>query len=101
MMKALEKDRTRRYETASGLADDVCRFLRDEPIVAVAPSLRYRFVKFARRRNRVAVVTTAVVLVSLLLGIFATTLLLVQSRQRLHALANALRTGHCICFVRA
>ena len=63
-MKALEKDRTRRYDTASGLADDVERFLKDEPIVARSPSLAYRFAKFARR-NRTAVVTSAVVLVSL------------------------------------
>ena len=42
-MKALEKDRTRRYDTASGLADDVQRFLKDEPIVARSPSRAYRF----------------------------------------------------------
>ena len=70
-MKALEKDRTRRYDTASGLAADVQRFLNDEPIVARPPSLAYRFTKFARR-NRVAVVTSALVLVSLVAGIVAT-----------------------------
>ena len=62
-MKALEKDRTRRYDTASGLAADVQRFLDDEPIVARPPSLAYRFTKFARR-NRVAMVTSSLVLVA-------------------------------------
>ncbi len=38
-MKALEKDRTRRYETATGLANDVQRYLDDEPVVACPPSV--------------------------------------------------------------
>ena len=68
VMKALEKDRTRRYGTASGLADDVQRFLENQPIVARAPSIAYRFSKFARR-NRVALAMSAVVLVSLIVGL--------------------------------
>ena len=64
-MKALEKDRTRRYDSASGLADDVQRFLTHLPIVARSPSLAYRFSKFAHR-NRATVVTSAVVLLTLL-----------------------------------
>ena len=50
-MKALEKDRTRRYDTASDLAADVRRHLRDEPVVAGPPSSLYRAVKFARRHR--------------------------------------------------
>ena len=57
VMKALEKDRSRRYETASGFAADVRRYLADEPVEACPPSAWYRFGKFARR-NRGALVTS-------------------------------------------
>jgi hypothetical protein len=50
-MKALEKDRGRRYETANGLARDIERYLRDEPVQACEPSAMYRFRKFARRHK--------------------------------------------------
>ena len=50
-MKCLEKDRTRRYETASGLARDVERYLRDEPVEACPPSAGYRLRKFARKHR--------------------------------------------------
>jgi hypothetical protein len=49
VMKALEKDRTRRYETASAFAADVGRYLRDEQVTACPPSLSYRMSKFTRR----------------------------------------------------
>ncbi len=52
VMKALEKDRTRRYPTASALAEDVVRHLRDLPVEAGAPSLAYRFGKFVKRNRR-------------------------------------------------
>ena len=52
VMKALEKDRNRRYETANGFAMDVQRYLADEPVLAGPPTAWYRFHKFARR-NRV------------------------------------------------
>jgi tetratricopeptide (TPR) repeat protein/serine/threonine protein kinase len=61
VMKALEKDRNRRYETANGLAMDVQRYLADEPVQACPPSAWYRVRKFARR-NKAAVVLTALVL---------------------------------------
>src|SRR5262249_37292148 len=54
VMKALEKDRSRRYETASALAADVRRFLSEEPVEARPPSAWYRLRKFTRR-NRAAV----------------------------------------------
>src|SRR5271165_1372064 len=68
VMKALEKDRNRRYESASELARDVEHYLHDEPVLACPPSAWYRFRKF-RRRNRgpltmAAVVTAALVLVA-------------------------------------
>jgi eukaryotic-like serine/threonine-protein kinase len=50
-MKALDKDRTRRYDTASALAADVQRYLNDEPVQACPPSAWYRFRKFARRNK--------------------------------------------------
>jgi tetratricopeptide (TPR) repeat protein len=53
VMKALEKDRTRRYETASALAADVQRYLSDEPVQACPPTAAYRLRKFARRNRRV------------------------------------------------
>ena len=51
VMKALEKDRQRRYETASGLAMDIGRFLAGEPVSAAPPSTAYRFRKFVRRHR--------------------------------------------------
>jgi len=57
VMKALEKDRARRYETASGLAADVERYLRDEPVQACPPSVGYRFRKFAGRNKGVLTAT--------------------------------------------
>jgi WD40 repeat protein/serine/threonine protein kinase len=53
VMKALEKERARRYETASAFAADVVRYLQDEPVEACPPSAWYRFRKFARRRKAV------------------------------------------------
>ncbi len=52
VLKALEKDRNRRYETASAFAADVERYLNDEPVEACPPSRRYRLGKFARRHRR-------------------------------------------------
>jgi eukaryotic-like serine/threonine-protein kinase len=63
-MKALEKDRTRRYGTASQVADDIERYLSSQPVVAGPPTARYRIQKFVRR-NRGAVIAAAVVLVAL------------------------------------
>jgi WD40 repeat protein/serine/threonine protein kinase len=51
VMKCLEKDRSRRYETANGLARDVERYLADEPVQACPPSATYRFRKFVRRQK--------------------------------------------------
>jgi serine/threonine protein kinase/WD40 repeat protein len=53
VMKALEKDRNRRYETANGLAHDIERYLNDQPVQACPPSAWYRFRKFARRNKGV------------------------------------------------
>jgi WD40 repeat protein/serine/threonine protein kinase len=60
VMKALEKDRNRRYETASAFAADVQHYLHDEPVLACPPSAMYRFRKFARR-NKAVLATASVV----------------------------------------
>jgi len=67
-MKTLEKDRSRRYETASAFAADVQRYLNDEAVQACPPSALYRFRKFARR-NKAGVLTAASVALGLLLAI--------------------------------
>jgi eukaryotic-like serine/threonine-protein kinase len=67
VMKALEKDRTRRYETVNGLALDIQRHLRNETVVAVPPGNLYRFEKLVRR-NKLAFAATAVIAATLLLG---------------------------------
>jgi WD40 repeat protein/serine/threonine protein kinase len=72
VMKALEKDRTLRYDTANGLALDVERFQHHEPVVARPHSTVYRVRKFVRR-NRVMVAAAATVGVVLVLGIFGST----------------------------
>jgi serine/threonine protein kinase len=67
VMKALEKDRGRRYETANGFARDVQRYLADEPVEACPPSTAYRLRKLIRR-HRAAIWTTGVVAVALVVG---------------------------------
>jgi tetratricopeptide (TPR) repeat protein len=67
VMKALEKDRNRRYETASAFAADVQRYLNDEAVLACPPSAWYRFGKFARR-HRTVLLTSTLVAVALLAG---------------------------------
>ena len=62
VMKCLDKDRGRRYETANGLAMDVQRYLADESVLAVAPSAGYRLRKFARRHRTGLAFATVVVL---------------------------------------
>ncbi len=67
VMKSLEKDRTRRYESASELAKDIQRYLDDEPVEACPPSKMYRFGKFARR-NKSGLITTALIALTLVVG---------------------------------
>jgi serine/threonine protein kinase/tetratricopeptide (TPR) repeat protein len=66
VMKALEKDRSRRYETANGFARDIERYLADEPVQACPPSSAYRFRKFTRR-NKTALAIAGLVLFLLVL----------------------------------
>jgi tetratricopeptide (TPR) repeat protein len=104
VMKCLEKDRNRRYETANGLAMDLQRYLHDEPVLACPPSAWYRLKKLARR-NKAALITAAVLAGILLLGTvvsiwqafratdaegLATTRLAAETRAKAEAFASAL-----------
>ncbi|MBN2594728.1 MAG: serine/threonine protein kinase, partial [Sedimentisphaerales bacterium] len=85
VMKAMEKDRTRRYETANELAADISRHIADEPVSAGPPSARYRLRKFVRR-NRALVTGITAVLAVLVAGIVVSTLFAVgQARARARA----------------
>ena len=91
VMKTLEKDRSRRYETATGLAMDVQRYLCDEAVHAAKPSARYRLRKFVRRNKGPVAASAAVVLV-LVIGFFLTTVGFVQAkRQRASAQRNEVK----------
>ena len=72
VMKALEKDRNRRYETANGFAMDVQRYLADETVQACPPSVGYRLRKFARR-NKAALAMTCVVAGALVMAVVGLT----------------------------
>jgi len=78
VMKALEKDRARRYETANGLAMDIQRHLNNEPIVARPPSKAYVLTKLARR-HRLAFAAGAIVAFTLLAGILVSSWYAVRS----------------------
>jgi serine/threonine protein kinase len=68
VMKCLEKDRNRRYESAGSLARDIERYIRDEPVNACPPSAVYRLNKFIRR-NKVAVLAGSAVAAALIVGL--------------------------------
>jgi serine/threonine protein kinase len=88
VMKALEKDRARRYETANGLAMDVQHYLADEPVVARPPSNLYRFQKLARR-NKLAFAAAGAVAAALIIGLAASTWeYLKERRSRQRAVAE-------------
>lgn len=79
IMKALEKDRARRYETANGLAMDIQRHFNNEPVIACPPGWLYRFRKLVRR-NKLAFAAGSVVAVSLALGLGFSTVLFLRER---------------------
>jgi hypothetical protein len=86
-MKALEKDRNRRYETANGFAQDVERYLQDEPVQACPPSPWYRLRKFARR-NRVLLTTASVVSLVMAVAVGVSTWLIWRALERERREAN-------------
>jgi serine/threonine protein kinase len=82
VMKALEKERARRYETVNGLAMDIQRYLDNEPVIARPPSPRYRFQKLVRR-NKVVFASGAVVTATLIAGLGISTHLFFGEREAL------------------
>ncbi len=78
VMKAMEKERARRYETANGLAMDIERHLQEEPVLARPPSAAYRLSKFVAR-NRSGVVAAAIVAIALAGGAVAATVGMVRA----------------------
>jgi WD40 repeat protein len=88
VMKCLEKNRSRRYETASALGRDIQRYLADEVVEARPPTVGYRLRKFARR-NRGRVVAAALVLLVLVAGVIGTTAGLIEARGQRDAARDA------------
>jgi tetratricopeptide (TPR) repeat protein len=88
-MKCLEKDRNRRYATASGLASDIHRYLTDEPVQACPPSAVYRFGKFARRNRARLTVAGVVLFLLILLGVAGGWIMRDRAARRLGAEAEA------------
>jgi eukaryotic-like serine/threonine-protein kinase len=81
VMKALEKERSRRYESAASFAADVNRYLQGEAVAAHPPSKRYRLRKFVRR-NRVQVLAAAVTFAALVAGVIGTSISLVAAKRQ-------------------
>ena len=81
LLKALEKDRTRRYETAIALARDIQRYLSDEVVEARPPSTGYWMRKFVHR-HKAQVVAASLVLLALLVGIAGTTFGFIRAEQQ-------------------
>ncbi len=108
VMKSLEKDRTRRYESASEFAQDVERYLADEAVAACPPSRRYRLQKFARK-NRAALATWAAIAAALLiaaivggyLAVRATKAERLANRRRLEVEAANQATAHALAATEA
>ncbi len=87
VLRALEKERDRRYESAAGLALDIERFLTNEPVLATPPSRVYRLRK-AYRRNRKSFVSAGLLLLALIAGVVGTSLSLARALEA-EALARA------------
>jgi eukaryotic-like serine/threonine-protein kinase len=84
VMRCLEKQRDRRYETANGLGRDIKRYLADEPVEARPPTVAYRLQKFIRR-NQGRVIAAVLVLLALVAGIVGTSWGMITARQALDA----------------
>jgi formylglycine-generating enzyme required for sulfatase activity/serine/threonine protein kinase len=79
VLKALEKERTRRYATAAEMADDLRSYLANQPVLAGPPTRAYRLGKFVKR-NRVPVIAGSAVALAVVLGLVASTTLFLQNR---------------------
>ena len=92
VMKALEKDRKRRYETANGLAMDIQRYLSNEPVVARPPSRYYRLQKLMRR-NKIVFIAGGAVVIALLIGFSTSTWLFFREREARRSAVAAEKEG--------
>ena len=107
-MKALEKDRNRRYETANGLAMDIQRYLDDEPIIARPATSLYRFQKLVWR-NKLAVAAASAVIAALVLGLGVSTWMFFKERDARHravaaeqqAKSEAAKSEHVAAFMKS
>jgi serine/threonine protein kinase len=90
VMRCLEKDRTRRYVTASALALDIERYLKDEPVEACPPTRTYRLRKFMRR-NKTGVLAGSAIMTLLVLAIVVLTVSNARIRRESDARAKALK----------
>jgi WD40 repeat protein/serine/threonine protein kinase len=93
VLKALDKDRNRRYETANGMAQDIERYLADEPVLACPPSTAYRLRKFVRR-NKGPVVAASLIALALVGGIIGTTIGLFRAEEAREAEAQQRQAAH-------
>jgi len=87
VMKTLEKDRNRRYDSASEFAADIRRYLSNEPVLAGPPSALYRIKKFVQRR-RVLVTATTAVAAAVIVGLVVSTSLFLRMRQALNTVSQ-------------
>ena len=94
-MKALEKDRTRRYGSASELAADIRRHLDDQPVIASPPGASYRLHKLLRR-HRAAVATAALVAAALVAGLTAATVGFVKASHERDRKEQALQESQAV-----
>src|SRR5262249_54150513 len=81
VMKSLEKDRARRYQTATGLAEDLQRYLTDQPVEARRPTRAYRLNKFIRR-NKFGVLAGTAVVAALAAGLTLSSIGFIQARHQ-------------------
>ncbi len=80
VMKALDKDRNRRFQTCASFADDIVRYLNDDPVQSCPPSRSYLFAKFVRR-NAAAVASITAIMLSLVVGMASTTWFMLKARE--------------------
>jgi eukaryotic-like serine/threonine-protein kinase len=100
VMKALEKDRTRRYETANGFATDIQRHLNNEPVTACPPGNVYKFQKLVRR-NKLAFAAASAVIAALIIGLGVSTLMFFKEQQaRWQAQAEAVKSQQVAQFLK-
>jgi non-specific serine/threonine protein kinase/serine/threonine-protein kinase len=87
-LKAMCKERTERYRSASELADDIEKYLKGEPLIAGPPGIGYKLKKFVRR-NRVLVIGIGAVLAILVVGVAISTIFAIRAKRALHREARA------------